>query len=102
MPVYPSEYNAATPPSTTPLLLALGMFARDPRSPLTEEEREQIRTRLRATHAMNVPLVLSPVERQRWEGPLLAYLALRRPRLVGSIAAQLRRAAYSSGEEDRV
>ena len=100
MPVYPSKHNAATPPSTAPLLLALGMYARDPRSLLTEEEREQIRTRLRATHAMAIPLVLSPDERQRWEGPLLAYLALYRPRLVGTIAAQLRRAAQPPGEDD--
>ena len=85
--------------TTTSLLLALGMFARDPRSPLTEEAREQIRARLRATHAMAIPLVFSPVERQRWEGPLLAYLARHRPRLVGIIAAQLRRAAHSSGEK---
>jgi hypothetical protein len=70
-------------------MLAFGMFAKDPTTPLTPADREDIRARLRSAYAAGLPLVLTPQERHHWTLPLLGYLAIHRPRIVGMVTAAL-------------
>jgi hypothetical protein len=66
----------------TVLRLALGMWAADPASPITEAQRQWVVTRLQTTAA------LTPLERAKIQAPLLAWVAEERPSILAIVARQ--------------
>lgn len=77
------------PDFSSVLMLALGMLARDPQGHLTPDERAALRTRLQHAHARNLPLVLTPTEREVYRVRLLGYVALHRPRILPVVCQAL-------------
>jgi hypothetical protein len=73
----------------TVVRLALGMWAADPASPITEAQRQWVVTRLQTTAA------LTPVERGKIQGPLLAWVAEERPSILAIVARQ-----FGAGTEE--
>jgi hypothetical protein len=68
----------------TVLRLALGMWAADPASPITDAQRLWVVTRLQTTAA------LTPLERAKIQGPLLAWVTASRPTILAIVARQFR------------
>lgn len=71
------------------LMLALGMWARDPKSDLSAPQRDQWRSRLRTAHAFGLPLALSREERLESAVPLLTYVAVHRPGMLATVRQAL-------------
>jgi hypothetical protein len=66
----------------TVLRLALGLWAADPASPITDTQRQWVVTRLQTTAA------LTPLERAKLQGPLLSWVAASRPTILAIVARQ--------------
>jgi hypothetical protein len=66
----------------TVVRLAMGMWAADPASPITDTQRAWVVTRLQTTAA------LTPLERTKIQAPLLAWVAEARPSILAIVARQ--------------